>query len=174
MWSDWLVFCDCCFQSVFPLMEKDKRLMEASWWERLTEGETGSCSDGRGHVQEIFNPIFCWWVELCSLTQAFRELKSFLIDTKTVPCFLWQRHHYYLPRLFGTERYLIQIVWGWGDVPLFIRHAETQEDHGELSCNTWVPQPWMAAKTSQVHDASGGSVKEIRSCWKTLSSALTV
>ena len=23
-------------------MEKDKRLMEASWWERLTEAETGS------------------------------------------------------------------------------------------------------------------------------------
>ena len=42
MWSDWLVFCDCDFQSVCPLMEKDKRLMEASWWDRLTEGETGS------------------------------------------------------------------------------------------------------------------------------------
>ena len=27
-------------------MEKDKRLMETSLWERLTEGETGSCSDG--------------------------------------------------------------------------------------------------------------------------------
>ena len=27
-------------------MEKGKRLMEASRWERLTEGETGSCSDG--------------------------------------------------------------------------------------------------------------------------------
>ena len=26
----WLVFCDCGFQSVCPLMEKDKRLMEAS------------------------------------------------------------------------------------------------------------------------------------------------
>ena len=51
MWSDWLVFCDCCFHSVCPLMEKDKRLMEASWWERLTEGETGSCSDGQGHAQ---------------------------------------------------------------------------------------------------------------------------
>ena len=25
-----LVFCDCHFQSVCPLMEKDKRLMEAS------------------------------------------------------------------------------------------------------------------------------------------------
>ena len=23
MWSDWLVFCDCCFQSVCPLKEKD-------------------------------------------------------------------------------------------------------------------------------------------------------
>ena len=45
MWSDWLVFCDCGFQSVCPLIEKDKRLIEASWWERLTEGETGSCSD---------------------------------------------------------------------------------------------------------------------------------
>ena len=40
MWSVWLVFCDCGFHSVFPLMDKDKRLMEASWWERLTMGET--------------------------------------------------------------------------------------------------------------------------------------
>ena len=64
MWSDWLVFCECGFQSACPLIEKDKRLMEFSWWERLTEGEIGSCSDGWGHVQQIFNPIFCWWVEL--------------------------------------------------------------------------------------------------------------
>ena len=35
MWSDWLVSCDCGFQSVCPLIEKDKRLMEPSWWERL-------------------------------------------------------------------------------------------------------------------------------------------
>ena len=41
MWSDLLVFCDCGFLSVCPLMEKDKRLMEASWWERLTEGKLG-------------------------------------------------------------------------------------------------------------------------------------
>ena len=44
MWSVWLVFCDCGFHSVGPLMDKDKNLMEASWWERLTVGETGSCS----------------------------------------------------------------------------------------------------------------------------------
>ena len=39
MWLNWLVFCDCGFHSVCPLMEKDKRLIEASWWERLTEGK---------------------------------------------------------------------------------------------------------------------------------------
>ena len=43
IWSVWLVFCDCTGFSVYPLMDKDKRLMEASWWERLTEGKTGSC-----------------------------------------------------------------------------------------------------------------------------------
>ena len=47
MWSDRLVFCDCGFQSVCSLMEKDKRLMEAFWWERLTEGETGVVLMGR-------------------------------------------------------------------------------------------------------------------------------
>ena len=41
--------------------------MEVSWWERLTEGETESCSDGRGHAQSIAHPVFCWWVGLCSL-----------------------------------------------------------------------------------------------------------
>ena len=35
MWSVWLVFCDCGFHFVCPLMDKYKRLMEASWWERL-------------------------------------------------------------------------------------------------------------------------------------------
>ena len=34
-WSECLVFCDCGFQSVHLLMEKDKWLMETSWWERL-------------------------------------------------------------------------------------------------------------------------------------------
>ena len=47
----WLVFCDCGFHSLCALMEKGKRLVEASWWKRLTEGETGSCSGGRGRAQ---------------------------------------------------------------------------------------------------------------------------
>ena len=42
--------------------------MEASWKERLTEGETESCSDGQGHAQEIFNPNFsCGWHYVTSL-----------------------------------------------------------------------------------------------------------
>ena len=32
-------------------MEKGKRLMEASWWERGTEGEIGSYSDGQDHAK---------------------------------------------------------------------------------------------------------------------------
>ena len=41
MWSVWLVFCGYGFHSVCPLMDNDKRLMEASWWDRLTEGKLG-------------------------------------------------------------------------------------------------------------------------------------
>ena len=39
-------FCDCGFHPVCH-----KRHMEASWWERLTEGETGPCSDNWGSAQ---------------------------------------------------------------------------------------------------------------------------
>ena len=42
-------------------MDNEKRLMETSWRERLTVGETGSCSDGRGNAPLNFNPVFCWW-----------------------------------------------------------------------------------------------------------------
>ena len=53
MWSVWLFLCvcDCGFHSLCPLMDEDKWLMEAYWWERLTVEETRSCSDGRGHAQ---------------------------------------------------------------------------------------------------------------------------
>ena len=39
------------FSISLPSDEKDKRLMEASRRERLTEGETGSCSDGQAYAQ---------------------------------------------------------------------------------------------------------------------------
>ena len=54
MWLDWLVFCNGVFQSFCPLMEKDKRLMKASWWEKLTEGILG-LADGQGHASFQFS-----------------------------------------------------------------------------------------------------------------------
>ena len=45
------VFCNCGLHSVCPLMDKDKRLLEASWWEGPAVGESGSCSDRQGHVR---------------------------------------------------------------------------------------------------------------------------
>ena len=38
MCSVWLVFCDYGFHSVCLLMDEDKRLVEASWWEGLAVG----------------------------------------------------------------------------------------------------------------------------------------
>ena len=46
-----LVFCDCGCHSICPLTDKDKRLMETSYWERLTVRGPGSCSNGPGHAQ---------------------------------------------------------------------------------------------------------------------------
>ena len=75
VWSVWLVSCDCDFHSAYLLMDKDKRLLEASWWETLTGGKTWPYSDVQGHTQQIFNPIFCWWVGLCSLPVVWPEAK---------------------------------------------------------------------------------------------------
>ena len=62
MWSAWLVFCDCGFHCVCPLRDKNKSLMKASWWERLIEGETGSCSVGAMLSKSLFffNFYFCF------------------------------------------------------------------------------------------------------------------
>ena len=40
--------------NILPLREKDKRLMEAFCWERLTGGETGSYSDGWAKLSKSF------------------------------------------------------------------------------------------------------------------------
>ena len=39
----WLWFSFC--------LPSDKRLVETSWWDRLTVGESGSCADWQGHAQ---------------------------------------------------------------------------------------------------------------------------
>ena len=50
MWAVWLVFCSG-FHSVCPLMDKDKRFMEASWWERLS-GKLGLVLMGKAMLSK--------------------------------------------------------------------------------------------------------------------------
>jgi len=64
LWSKWSVFCNCGFHSVCPLMDKDKRLVEASSWEGLAMGKSASCSDGLGHAQ--FSSVSQCCLTLCN------------------------------------------------------------------------------------------------------------
>ena len=74
--SVWLVFCNCSFHPVCPLMDEDNGIMEAPWWGRLTVRGTGSCSDvgkamltkssiqisvaGQDCVPSRFETNLCW------------------------------------------------------------------------------------------------------------------
>ena len=42
-------------------------------------GESGSCSNGWGHAQEIFNQIFYWWAGLCSFPVVWPEAKLYRV-----------------------------------------------------------------------------------------------
>ena len=71
------------------MMEKDKKLMEASWWERLTEGETGSCSDARPDEAQArikiarrnINNLKCA-NDTTLMAESEEELKSLLMKVK--------------------------------------------------------------------------------------------
>ena len=53
----WLVFCDCGFHSLCALMEKGKRLVEASWWERL-RGKLGIVLMGGAMLSKSLIQLF--------------------------------------------------------------------------------------------------------------------
>ena len=85
MWSFWLVFCDCDFYSVCPLMDVNKRLVEAFWWEELALGKNGSCSGGGiqftsvqllSHVRLFVTPWTAEHQASLSITNARSLLKS--------------------------------------------------------------------------------------------------
>ena len=83
MWSDWFVFCDYVFQSVCPLMEKDKRLMETSWWERLTEGKLeivllGPCLVQFSSVQSLGMSDSLWPHAACQASLSITSIQSLL------------------------------------------------------------------------------------------------
>ena len=79
-------FCDCGFHSVCPLMDKDKRLMEATWLERLTLGET----------------VLFWWAGPCLVS--FES--NFLSVGETVfpPCCLtWDKAMVEVMKIMATS-----------------------------------------------------------------------
>ena len=47
----WLAFCNCGFHSLCPLMGENKRLVQASCWERLAVGKTQFHFGGQGRAQ---------------------------------------------------------------------------------------------------------------------------
>ena len=47
----WLAFCHCGFHSLCPLMGENKRLVQASCWERLAVGKTQFHFGGQGRAQ---------------------------------------------------------------------------------------------------------------------------
>ena len=57
-------------------MIEDKRLVEASWWEGmdLPVGRMDPALLGKSMIGFV-NPIFCWWVGLCSIPVIWPETK---------------------------------------------------------------------------------------------------
>ena len=109
-WSVWLVFCDCCFHSVYPLMNKDKRLMEASWCERLIVMETALLLmggillsksliqfsvDGWGYVTSLFGlrPILLAYTKTVGLRLQDIQGKSGLVSCGDTAPFSWLLVH---------------------------------------------------------------------------------
>ena len=123
MWSVWLFFCDCDFHSICPLMGKDKRLLEASWWDGLMWGNLGLVLmgetmlsksliqfsvDGKGCV-----PSCCLaWDQTMVIVTSFKEIMPGLLYSVTLtqqqasvdPC-----HHW---RLLHTHRQAMISLWG--------------------------------------------------------------
>ena len=66
-----LVFYDCGFLSVCPLIEKDKRFMEAPWLERLTE-------EGTGSYTRVAQKFSTWWWNDFSMCSNTKTAASFI------------------------------------------------------------------------------------------------
>ena len=83
-----LVFCNCGFHSVCPLRDKDKRLMEAFWWKRLTVGESGSCSNGPTKVLLVKAMVFPVVMYGCE-SWTIKKAEHWRIDALELWC--WRR-----------------------------------------------------------------------------------
>ena len=74
MWSVWLLFCYCGFHAFCLLRDKDERLMEASWRERLL-GKPGFVLMGGAMLGKSVIQFSVWWIGLHSLPVVCPETK---------------------------------------------------------------------------------------------------
>ena len=112
MWLDWLVFCDCGLQSVCPLMEKFKILMEAPDGIDWLRGKLGlplmgramlnksliQCSiDGQGCVPSL---LLTWGQTMWEIMKIMEtSFKTFHSGTATLSALdPTAGHHYPLPQ----------------------------------------------------------------------------
>ena len=140
MWSVRLVFSDCGFHSVCSLMVKDRRLMEASWWERL-RGKLGLTLMGGAMLS--------------------KSLIQFSVDGRShVPSLLFDLRPNYgggnednvdLLQKFVCKHCLTQCPWPCSRPPL--TQASTGDSwtlmgkSGSVSCAVTAPFSWVLVHT---------------------------
>ena len=63
MWSVWLIVCVSGFHSVYPLMDENKRLAEASWWRGWLWGKLGLALVGGAVLTSVQLHSLVWLFE---------------------------------------------------------------------------------------------------------------
>ena len=122
MWSVWLIFCDCGFQSVHPLMEKDKRLR----WKLglFLMGNPKLCKsliqfsvdDYQGRA--VFPPHYLTWgqtmVELMKImVTSFNRSHQALLHSVALTLQQATANSHLCQRLLDTHRQVwVSLLWG--------------------------------------------------------------
>ena len=142
-------------------MEKDKRLMEASLWDSMTEGETESCSDGWGHGNK----------SLIQFSDGPGWVPSLLFDLRPNYGGGNEDNVYLLQNVPGRHCYT-QCSQPWSRPPM--THTSVGDSwtlmgkSGSFSCGVIVPSSWVLVHTrfclcplrsvSQSCESPGGSM----------------
>jgi len=85
MWLDWLVFYDCDFQSVCPLMEKDKSLWKLPDGRDWLRGKLGLVLMGRDMFSKSLIQLFFFYGWICVPSLLF-TWSQIMVEVMKIPC----------------------------------------------------------------------------------------